>query len=158
MIHQLVYLNPDIEKGYIFSFLFYVNNVFSKPKMNIKELVSLFNFVYHGIKSTGIIYPKTFIKYVHFNKGYKLTGKEKSNIANKLNGYYRRYENIKKIIEAKQQLNSAGTKITQKHVSRMTGLSLKTVQTHFNAEPINMDRVIYNLNHPTTLGQKDSSC
>jgi hypothetical protein len=47
-----------------------------------------------------------------------------------------------------------GIKITRKQVSRMTGLSLKTVQTHFNAELIDMDQVIYNLNHPTTSGQK----
>ena len=46
MIHQLVYLNPSIEKEYIFSFLFYVNNNHAKPKMNMKELVRLFNFVY----------------------------------------------------------------------------------------------------------------
>lgn len=154
MIHQLVYLNPDIEKEYIFSFLFYVNNVFAKLKMNMRELVGLFNFVYDSIKSNGIIYPKTFTKYVHFNNGYKITGKEKSNIANRLNGYYRRYENIKKIIEAKQEFILVGVKITRKQISRMTGLSLKTVQTHFNAEPIDMDQVLYNLIHPTTSGQK----
>ena len=123
--------------------------------MNMKELLRLFNFVYDSIKSNGIIYPKTVTKYVHFNKGYKLTGKEKINIANRLNGYYRRYENIKKIIEAKQEFILVGIKITRKQISRMTGLSLKTVQTHFNAKPIDMDQVLNNLNHPITSGQKD---
>ncbi len=148
MIHQLVYLNPSIEKEYIFSFLFYVNNNYAKPKMNMKELVRLFNFVYDTIKSTGITHHSTITKYVHFNPSYKLTGKEKSILSNTINGYFKRYTNINKIIAAKQELGSSGIKITRKKISNLTGLSVKTVQTYFNAEPIDMDEVIYNINHP----------
>jgi len=148
MIHQLVYLNPSIEKEYIFSFLFYVNNNHAKPRMNIKELVRLFNFVYDTIKSTGITHHSTITKYVHFNPNYKLTGKEKSILSNTINGYFKRYTNINKIIAAKQELNSTGAKVTSKLVSKLTGLSIKTVQTHFKSEPIDMDQVILNFNHP----------
>jgi len=148
MIHQLVYLNPSIEKEYIFSFLFYVNNNHAKPRMNMKELVRLFNFIYDTIKSTGITHHSTITKYVHFNPNYKLTGKEKSILSNTINGYFKRYTNINKIIAAKQELNSTGAKVTSKLVSKLTGLSIKTVQTHFKSEPIDMDQVILNFNHP----------
>jgi len=148
MIHQLAYLNPSIEKEYIFSFLFYVNNNHAKPRMNMKELVRLFNFVYDTIKSTGITHHTTITKYVHFNPGYKLSGKEKSILSNTINGYFKRYTNINKIIAAKQELNSTGAKVTSKLVSKLTGLSIKTVQTHFKSEPIDMDQVILNFNHP----------
>jgi len=147
MIHQLAYLNPSIEKEYIFSFLFYVNNNHAKPRMNMKELVRLFNFVYDTIKSTGITHHTTITKYVHFNPGYKLSGKEKSILSNTINGYFKRYTNINKIIAAKQELNSTGAKVTSKLVSKLTGLSIKTVQTHFKSEPIDMDQVILNFNH-----------
>ena len=148
MIHQLAYLNPSIEKEYIFSFLFYVNNNHAKPRMNMKELVRLFNFVYDTIKSTGITHHTTITKYVHFNPSYKLSGKEKSILSNTINGYFKRYTNINKIIAAKQELNSTGAKVTSKLVSKLTGLSIKTVQTHFKSEPIDMDQVILNFNHP----------
>ena len=114
----------------------------------MKELVRLFNFVYDTIKSTGITHHTTITKYVHFNPGYKLSGKEKSILSNTINGYFKRYTNINKIIAAKQELNSTGAKVTSKLVSKLTGLSIKTVQTHFKSEPIDMDQVILNFNHP----------
>jgi hypothetical protein len=148
MIHQLVYLNPDIDKLYIYSYLFYINNNFGKPKMLDLELVKLFDFVYDTIKSTGVVRARTKVKYLHFNKFHRITQNEKKRISNLLNGSYRKYKTINKIIAAKQELTTAGTKITQKQVSQITGLSIKTVQTHFSSEPIDMDEVISNINHP----------
>jgi hypothetical protein len=114
------------------------------------ELVKLFDFVYDTIKSTGVVHARTKVKYVHFNKFHRLTQNEKKRISNLLNGHYRRYKTIKKIIAAKQELTTAGTKITQKQVSQLSGLSLKTVQTHFSSEPIDMDLVIQRMNNPDT--------
>ena len=151
MIHQLVYLNPDIDKIYIYSYLFYINNNYAKPKMLDMELVKLFDFVYDHIKTTGIVRPRTKVKYVHFNRYNRITQNEKKRISNLLNGYYRRYKTINTIIAAKEELGTSGVKITRKLVSKLTGLSIKTVQTHFNSEPIDMDEVIYNLNHPQEI-------
>jgi len=148
MIHQLVYLNPDIDKIYIYSYLFYINNNYAKPKMLDLELVRLFDFVYDGIKSTGIIRPRTKVKYVHFNRKNKISQNEKKRISNFLNGYYRRSKTINTIIAAKQELISSGIKITRKQVSKLTGLSIKTVQTHFYSTPIDMDEVIRDINYP----------
>jgi hypothetical protein len=142
MIHQLVFLNPLIEKEYIFSFLFYINNNYAKPKMNTKELIRLFDFVYDSIKITGKTHHTTSTKWVHFNSNFKLTGKEKNIISNKINGLFKRHKNINKIISAKQEIVFSGFKINQKNVANMTGLCLKTVQKYFNSKPIDMDDIV----------------
>lgn len=149
IIHQLVYLNPTTEKEYIFSYLWYINNTHAKPPMEKRELIRLFNMVYTGIKETGDIHPHIKTKWVHFNPRHRLTGKEKNKLANTLNGYYRRHQTINKILAAKQDLTRQGEKVTQKTVSQMTGLSLKTVQIQFNSKPIDMDMVIQQVNDPT---------
>lgn len=148
IIHQLVYLNPNIEKEYIFSYLWYINNTHAKPPMEKRELIRLFNMVYNGIKETGDIHPKIKTKWVHFNPKRRLTGKEKNKLANTLNGYYRRYQTINKIITSKQELMCLGEKITQNMVSKISGLSLKTVQTYFNSDPIDIDLVLQQVNDP----------
>lgn len=146
MIHHLVHLNPDIEKKYIFSFLFYVNNRFAKPKMDRIELIRFFNLVYYGIKKTGTMKYEKKTKYVHFNENCELSTKEKLNIANTLNGYHRRNNSIRKIQEAKEELIVSGIKISQKNIAEITGLSLKTVRAHLNSEQIDMDEMVMMIN------------
>lgn len=150
MIHQLVYLNPTIEPEYIFSYLWYINNNHARPKMEKRELTRLFNIVFTNIKTTGEIHPTIRTKMVHFNTGYNLIGKEKNVVANILKGFFTRYQTINKIIKAKEELSCQGVKISQKLVAKLSGLSLKTVQTHFNAEPIHMDQIIQQMNDPAT--------
>lgn len=146
MIQQLVYLNPELNPHYIISLIFYINNNYAKPKMEIHKLRSLFEYVYSSIKNDGISKPKTFIKFVHFNPDKKLSGKEKNMIANKLNGLHKQSRSINLIRDAKKELSLTNTIITQKQVSNHTGLSLKTVQTHFNSEPINMEEEVKKIN------------
>jgi hypothetical protein len=104
--------------------------------------------VYNGIKSSGEIHPIINTKLVHFNSRSRLTGKQKNIISNMLNGNYQRYKSINKIIEAKQELKCTGIKVTQKQVSKITGLSLKTVQKHFNSQPIDMEMILQEMNKP----------
>lgn len=150
IIHQLVYLNPDIEQEYIFSYLWYINNNHARPKMEIRELTRLFKMVYDNIKSTGEIHPKVNIKMVHFNSKSELTSKEKNAVANILLGYFRRYKSINKVLAAKEELSKKGLKYTQKQVAQASGLSLRTVKTYFKAEAIDMDLVIQQMNDPET--------
>lgn len=156
IIHQLVYLNPTIEKEYIFSYLWFINNNHARPRMEKRELVRLFHMVYTNIKTTGEIHPSINTKMVHFNPKYRFTGQEKNVVANILKGFYTRYQSINKIIRAKEELTCQGGKITQKRVAKISGLSHKTVQTHFNAEPIDMDMVIQQMNDPETKILKET--
>ena len=150
MIHQLVYLNPTIEQEYIFSYLWFINNTHARPKMEKRELTRLFHMVYTNIKTTGEIHPSVNTKWVHFNPKYKLTGKEKNIVANILKGFFTRYQSINKIVAAKEELTHQGLKVTQKQVAQLSEMSLKTVQTHFTTEPIDMDLVIQRMNDPET--------
>jgi hypothetical protein len=118
--------------------------------MNNKELVRLFDFVYDSIKTTGNIYPVINTRFVHFNPDYILTGKKKNSIANTLNGYHKKYININKILAAKQEITDPAIKITQKLIAEITGLYVQTVRKYFNSEPIDMDQVINDINHPIT--------
>jgi hypothetical protein len=147
MIHALVYLNPSIEKEYIFSFLFYVNNRFAKPKMEKREFIRLFNLVYKGIKDTGKTKVKIEKRFIHFNPLSNLTKAEKINISNMLNGYKRKNESIQKIINAKLEIEKLGQKITQERIAKISGLSSKTVRSHLNSSITDMHELVEMLNN-----------
>jgi len=146
MIHALVYLNPSIESEYIFSFMWYVNNRFAKPKMEKREFIRLFNLVYNGIKETGRTKVTKELKFIHFHPDCKLTKEEKINISNMLNGYKRKNESIQKIIDAKNELKQLGQKMTQKRIAAIAGLSAKTVRTHLNSPMTDMDEMVQIVN------------
>ena len=147
MIHALVYLNPSIEKEYIFSYLSYVNNRFARPKMEKREFTRLFNLVYNGIKETGKTNVNKELKYIHFHPDCKLTKEEKINISNMLNGYKRKNESIQKIIDAKHELEHLGQKMTQKRIAAISGLSAKTVRAHLNSPLTDIDEMVEMVNN-----------
>ena len=142
MIHALVYLNPDIERDYIFSYMFYINNRFARPKMEKREFTRFFNSIYNGLKNKGDIAIKTKIKSVHINPDSNLTKKQKISVANHVNGVKRMNVSIQKIIDAKTELVKKGEKITQKRIGEISGLSPKTVRKHFHSTIIDMDKEI----------------
>ena len=151
MIHALVYLNPAIEREYIFSYILYVNNRFAKPKMEKREFIRLFNMVYNGIKKPGKTNVNKELKYIHFHPDCKLTKEEKINISNMLNGYKRKNESIQKIHDAKNELEQLGQKITQKRIAELTGLSAKTVRTHLNSPMTDMDEMVTRVNNSVPI-------
>lgn len=151
MIHALVHLNPNIEKEYIFSYLYYVNSRFARPRMERREFHRLFNLVYNRIKATGEVYVKKEMKYIHFNPGCNVTIAEKINISNMINGFKRKNESIQKIINAKQELEKMGKKITKKRIAEISGLSIKTVRAHFNSPLIDMDEVLEMVNDSVSI-------
>lgn len=146
MIHTLVYLNPDIDKEYIFSYLFYINRRFAKPRMEKREFVRYFNMVYNGIKNHGVFNVKKEVRYIHFNSNCELSTEEKYNIANMLNGFKRKNESIQKIINAKGELKNRGVKITQRNIAALACLSVKTVRTHLNSSLTDMDELVAEIN------------
>jgi hypothetical protein len=150
MIHTLIHLNPEIEESYIFSFLYYVNSRFAKPRMEKREFARLFNMVYIGIKSTGITQISKEVKYIHFNPSCGLSKEEKMTISNMLNGFKRKNESIQKIIDARYELEQKGQKITQKRIAKITGLSPKTVRSHYNSNLTDIDELVEMVNNSVT--------
>lgn len=147
MIHKLIYLNPHLPSSYLFSYLNFINNYFGKPPMEFKKLLGLFTFVYSSIKNDeNYEFKNKKYKYVHFNSNSKLTGGEKRNLASKINGKRRSNTSIEKIITAKEELKSQGLKITQKAVAEKTGLSISTIKRHLNSEPVNLEKLVIDVN------------
>ena len=151
MIHTLVYLNPSIEREYIYSYIFYINNRFAKPRMEKREFIRWFNMVYENLKTSGKTAVTRELRYIHFNPNCSLTKKEKNNIANMLNGYKRKNESIKKIQAAKNDLELMGQKITQNRIAELTGLSPKTIRAHLNSPMTDMDEIVTWVNNSVPI-------
>lgn len=147
MIHKLVFLNPKLPSSYLFSYLKFINNYFGKPPMEFKKLIDLFTFVYSSIKNDqNYEFKNKKYKYVHFNNNSKLSGGEKRNLASKINGKRRSNTSIEKIITAKEELKSQGLKITQKALAEKTGLSISTIKRHINSEPVDLEKLVIDVN------------
>ena len=151
IIHKLVFLNPKLPSSYLFSYLNFINNYFGKPPMEFKKLLDLFTFVYSSIKNDeNYEFKNKKYKYVHFNTNSKLTGGEKRNLASKINGKRRSNTSIEKIITAKEELKSQGLKITQKALAEKTGLSISTIKRHINSEPVDLEKLVIDVNETYT--------
>jgi len=138
LIHQLYYLNPNVESNYIFSYLVFVNNTRAKPKMDFKELWRFFNSVWDQIKKTGDVIVAKTIKRVHFNPAANLTAKQKLTIAANINAVYKRHLSIQKINDAKEHLLKLNQRITNSAIAKYAGISTKTVSRYFKMDSVDM--------------------
>jgi hypothetical protein len=136
LIHVLVYLNPDLDPSYIYSFLFYTNKYKANPPMESRSLKRLFEYVYNQTQQDGYVYDNDRIKNFHLNKNTFLSREEKIKVMNKCNGMIRKNKSIKKILEAKAELKSQNQKITQNKVAEISGLGIQTVKKYYWTEDI----------------------
>ncbi len=140
IIHQLYYLNPDVEIDYIYSYLFFINNTKARVKMQTTELIRYFNIIISHIKSTGEYYLDKRIKRVHFNSENKdISKEEKKSIASVLNGLFTRLQSRKKIDRAITILQKQGIKTTNRAVAKLIGMSVDTVSDRKKDPPIDMN-------------------
>lgn len=135
-IHRLVYLNPDLNPSYIYSFLFYFNKYRANPSMELRSLQRLFKYVYNQTQLEGYKFNNERIKNFHLNKKALLTKEEKISIINKCNGIVRSNRSIQKILAAKAELKTRDEKITQKKIAQITGLGIQTVKRYYMVEDI----------------------
>jgi hypothetical protein len=142
MIHRLVFLNKELSADYIYSYLDFINQKFAQQPMIQKEFDSLFSFVYSITQHPEYDFINERIKNFHFNPKSGLSGDQKRDIANKLNGKLKINQSIEKIIEAKKYLESAGQKITKTNIQKITGLSRKTIISHFDSELNNVNELV----------------
>jgi hypothetical protein len=146
IIHNLVYLNPDANPNYIFSFLTYVNRQNAKPSMNYKELKRYFTMIYIKIRETDDVQPITKIKKVHFNVNCGYTRLEKIRIANRINGLFRRKQKIELINNAIIEIQTENRKVTSKELAEITGIKLRTVQLLLKIEPFDFEEELRKIN------------
>ncbi len=147
IIHNLVYLNPTAEPTYIYSYLYFINRYHAQPSMLPEKLLEFFRFIYDYIISTETVKPTLKLKRIHFNRSCTLSKEKKNDIANKLNGLYKRKLKIDLINDAKEELQILGLDITTKAVSNLTGVKLRSVQLYFKHKRIDFDLEIQNINN-----------
>jgi hypothetical protein len=146
IIHNLVYLNPTVDPEYIFSYLYFINRYHAQPSMEPHKLLEFFRFIYNHIINTETVKPSLKLKRIHFNHSCALTKEKKNDIANKLNGLYKRKLKIDLIMDAKEELQSLGLDITTKAVCNLTGIKLRSVQLYFKHERIDFNLEIKHIN------------
>jgi hypothetical protein len=140
MIHHLYYLNPELEIDIIFSYIWFVNNVFVKPKLDNNDLLRHFNNVVTQIHTNCIVYVNYKVRRIHFNKNSsKLTPQVKMALAKKLTGLYKRYHNQQRIFDAIEQLIAGGKKVTNAAIKSITGHDIKTIRHHRQSERIDLE-------------------
>lgn len=140
MIVILYNLNLDIELDIIFSYIWYVNNVFVAPKLEVQDLLQHFNYIINKLnfEDSSDWFKKT--KRIHFNKDcWYINSSEKVVLAKKINGLYRRYSNQQKIYKAIEILNLEGNKITNLAIQKITNYDIKTIRHHLKSEMIDFD-------------------
>jgi len=146
ILYTLKYLNPNTDATYLYNLLRHINENFAKPKMEIYELKRLFEFIYSNIDDEDIVSFPTKIKKVHFNKRCGLTPKERSDLANSINGLLRKNDSIKRIIAAKGELLAIGEKVSKIKVKNVSKLSYPTVLKYFNSEVYDINQILEALN------------
>jgi len=144
--HALFNLNPEIDPKWIFAYVYNINRNCADPKMGYRDLLSLFNMQYKYIKSDNYSYQNNRKKSLHINPELGLTGGQKSLIANKVNGSIRKNKTKLKIAVAIKQLKKENEKHTISSISRLSGVSRKTVGCHMkDLELIDLDALINQL-------------
>ncbi len=112
-----------------------------------EKLLEFFRFIYEHIIKTETVKPTLKLKRIHFNRSCTLSKEKKNDIANKLNGLYKRKLKIDLINDAKEELQILGLDITTKAVSNLTGVKLRSVQLCFKHKRIDFDHEIQNINN-----------
>lgn len=133
IVNALYFINNNITKQQVLSYMFYINNR-ALPPMDNKYLYNFISRLCNYIEDTGEIKIKPRVKRIHFNKDSNLTKKQKQIMAAKINGTLRTNRTIEIIQNAKYELGIRNMKITQKEVAEYTGLSIATVKRNWTTE------------------------
>jgi hypothetical protein len=140
MIHHLFYLNPELEIDVIYSYVWFVNNVFVRPKLDKHDLLRHFNNVVNQIHSSSLVYVNYKKRRIHFNKNcWYLTSNDKMILAKKLTGIYKRHHNKQKVMDAIQQLEAEKKKLTNIAIKQITGMDVKTIRSHRKSPDIDLE-------------------
>ena len=146
LIHSLFHLNPEVEPKYVLGYIYNVNRNCADPKMSYRDLLSLFNMQYGYIKSDHYKYQNFRYKTIHISPDAKLTSSQKSIIANKVNGCIRKNKTKSVIAAAIKKLSDKEQDYSVSSISKMTGVSRKTVGLYINdLDPIDIDALIEKL-------------
>lgn len=133
IINALYYINSNINKGQVYSYLHHINNM-ATPKMNDRKLKQLVNNICDTIERTGEIRIKPRVKRLHFNKESNLTKKQKQGMGAKLGAKIKNNKTLELIERARVECYKNNWIPTQKKIVELTGLGIATVKRNWNKE------------------------
>jgi hypothetical protein len=97
MIHKLIFLNPNADKQLLLSYIYHVNEEYTGyKKMELRELIGLFDTVYNGAISLGNSKVNPVLKRIHYNKDCDATF-NKRKVSGKIRGILKENETKLKI-------------------------------------------------------------
>ncbi len=172
IIHDLVYLNPEVDLSYIFSHICWLNSyrTVDDTAASVSDIERLFDWTIDSIKMNGCR-PKTRIKYFHCRKN-TIPPEEKKQLASKMISRYKRWWSIDVIETAKQYLREQKSaigninntlpdilgialseiKVTQQEVCTLInktadqngckGIGIRTIKKYWNEQQIDLEEEI----------------
>lgn len=159
IIHALYFLNEDITKHQVFSYVFYINST-AEAKMSKLKLKSFVANICNKIEETGEILIKTRIKKIHFNENSELTKREKQGMAAKITGAHRSNKTKESIQHTIAYFEANNIKVTKKRIAQELKIDVKTVQRNWKKDLVEVSSLDFTLkNEPkkriSTLSEFD---
>lgn len=146
MIHKLIFLNSVADKHLLLSYLYHVNEEYTgNKKMELRELIGLFNTVYDGATFLGNSKVKTKIKRIHYNKD---CGKsfDKRKVSGKIRGVLKENETKLRIKSAIKEMESQGLLISKSSISKYSGIHRGTIIKHMGTDLHDIKKIIDEIN------------
>ncbi len=127
LIHNLIYLNPDVDPDYILNYIIYLNFNKTVPgtEASMNDLTRFFNRIYNGIEK-GIFKPKVRIKYFHCRPN-TISPKEQKALSIRMTSAYKINHSITQLRDAREYLEE------EKRKSALPTLSGRSIDIVGNA-------------------------
>jgi hypothetical protein len=146
MIHKLIYLNPTADKHLLLSYLYHVNKGYTgNKKMELRELMGLFDTVYNGAIILGNSKVKPVLKRIHYNKDCDATF-NKRKMSGKIRGIIKENEYKLKIRTAIEEMEAQGIPISKSSISKYSGIHRGTIIKHKDTDLHDINIIIDEIN------------
>jgi hypothetical protein len=146
MIHKLIYLNPTTDKHLLLSYLYHVNMGYTgNKKMELRELMGLFDTIYNGAIILGNSKVKPVLKRIHYNKDCDATF-NKRKMSGKIRGIIKENEYKLKIRTAIEEMEAQGIPISKSSISKYSGIHRGTIIKHMDTDLHDINKIIDEIN------------
>ena len=146
MTHKLLFLNPSADKHLLLSYLYHVNEEYTgNKKMELRELMGLFETIYHGATFLGNSMVKPVRKRIHYNKDCDATF-NKRKVSGKIRGVLKENETKIKIRAAIEEMEAKGIPISKSSVSKYSGIHRGTIIKHMDTDLHDLKNIINEIN------------
>ena len=146
MIHKLLFLNPVADKHLLLSYLYHVNEEYTGyKKMELRELMGLFETVYNGATFLGNSKVKPVLKRIHYNKDCDATF-NKRKVSGKIRGILKENETKLKIRATIEEMEAKGIPISKSSISKYSGIHRGTIIKHMDTDLHDIKKIIDEIN------------